>query len=102
MSARVARARWQGAKIRRADDCHSPALRRFLRSQITCMKCKFESNTYDPFLDLSLEMAPTVQQAFKKFTVAETLSGQNKYRCSRCKSLQNAQKQLLVHQSPLI
>ena len=36
-----------------------------------CMKCKFESNTYDPFLDLSLEMEQSVHQAFKKFTAVE-------------------------------
>ena len=43
------------------------------------------SRTYEPFLDLSLEInrASTVDRALAAFTAAEVLDGANKYRCPK-------------------
>lgn len=76
----------------------------YLRSQVRCSSCNFCSNTYDPFLDLSLELnnCSSVQLALRQFTDTETLSGSNKYKCSKCKKLVCAQKQFLIHTAPKI
>jgi len=76
----------------------------YLRSQVKCSSCNFCSNTYDPFLDLSLEMqnCTSLQQALRQFTVEETLSGSNKYKCTKCKKSVCAQKQFLIHKVPKV
>ncbi len=50
-----------------------------LRSQIKCA-CGRDSNTYDPFLDLSLEVvrAASVDKALSRFCATEVLDGDNK------------------------
>lgn len=48
----------------------------FLRSQIRCLRCGRESNTFDPFLDVPLELSgktTSVDRAFKLFTVRRRL-----------------------------
>eukprot|EP00397_Hematodinium_sp_SG-2012_P005709 GEMP01005731.1.p1 GENE.GEMP01005731.1~~GEMP01005731.1.p1 ORF type:complete len:706 (+),score=148.28 GEMP01005731.1:183-2300(+) len=76
----------------------------YLRSQVKCTACNFCSNTYDPFLDLSLELenCSSVTMALKQFTAEETLSGTNKYKCQKCKKLVVARKQFLVHKAPKV
>lgn len=76
----------------------------YLRSQVRCSSCSFCSNTYDPFLDLSLEVqnCTSLQLALRQFTAEETLSGSNKYKCSKCKKLVCAQKQFLIHKAPKV
>ena len=58
-----------------------------LQSQIRCLTCQQESNTVDPFLDLSLELhAPkagtctSITSAMVLFTKEEYLDGDNRYR----------------------
>jgi ubiquitin C-terminal hydrolase len=56
----------------------------YLRSQVQCSECRHNSNTYDPFLDLSVEVlrANSVPTALQHFTAPETLDRNNKYKCS--------------------
>ena len=77
----------------------------YLRSQVKCTSCGFCSNTYDPFLDLSLEVSRkschSVAGAFAEYTRKEQLDAQNKWRCSGCKKRVRAIKQLTVFRPPL-
>ncbi|KAK3435633.1 hypothetical protein EUGRSUZ_C00353 [Eucalyptus grandis] len=76
-----------------------------LRSQVKCMQCSYGSNTFDPFLDLSLEIAKadSVVKALKHFTAAEQLDGgERQYQCQQCKQKVRAIKQLTVHKAPYV
>lgn len=67
-----------------------------LRSQIRCEGVAYESSTYDPFLDLSLEInkAPDITKALQRFTAGEVLDGPNRYRCPKNNKLVRAIKQV--------
>ncbi|KAK8351787.1 hypothetical protein V6Z12_A05G056100 [Gossypium hirsutum] len=74
-----------------------------LRSQVKCLQCSYCSNTFDPFLDLSLEIvkADSLLKALKNFTTAELLDGgERQYQCQRCKQKVRAIKQLTVYNAP--
>lgn len=55
-----------------------------LRSQVRCCRCQFASNSFEPFMDLSLELrrAPSVDHALQLYTVQEKLTGDNRYKCA--------------------
>jgi ubiquitin C-terminal hydrolase len=77
----------------------------YLRSQVRCTKCGFLSNTYDPFLDLALEVSKkssdSISSAFQEFSRKETLDNNNRWRCSSCRKDVCATKQLTVFRPPL-
>lgn len=56
-----------------------------LRSRVTCSKCQHPSDTFDAFLDLSVEVrqCSSVKNAFDKFVKMDRLEGQNKYKCDK-------------------
>lgn len=72
----------------------------FLQSKVTCGSCGNVSRTFDPFMDLSLEIqgCSSLFDCLKKFTHADTLSGSNSYKCSKCQKRTSATKQMFVHQ----
>jgi len=74
----------------------------YLRSQVLCLECNHESSTFDPFLDLSLEVknASTLEKALEGFTKVEKLCGRNQYRCKRCQRLVDATKRFFIHTTP--
>jgi ubiquitin carboxyl-terminal hydrolase 36/42 len=76
----------------------------YLRSQVKCAACTYESNTFDPFLDLSLELEgqPSVPRALQAFTAPERLDAENQYRCERCRRLSRATKRLSIHRAPAV
>lgn len=71
----------------------------YLCSQVTCKQCKAESNTYDPFLDLSLDVknVPSILIALQKFVQPETLDIDNAYNCTKCEQKVCAQKRFTIH-----
>ncbi|XP_010545453.1 PREDICTED: ubiquitin carboxyl-terminal hydrolase 23-like [Tarenaya hassleriana] len=76
-----------------------------LRSQVKCMQCSHCSDTFDPFLDLSLDIAraDSLQKALSHFTAVELLDDGSKiYQCERCKQKVKAVKQLTVSKAPNI
>ncbi|KAL3238848.1 hypothetical protein MRX96_021876 [Rhipicephalus microplus] len=72
------------------------------RSQVTCMKCKEKSNTYDHFMDLILDIknASSLETALEKFVEPELLQNDNAYKCPRCNVKVMAQKRFTVHRAP--
>ncbi|GMI16117.1 hypothetical protein TrLO_g4847 [Triparma laevis f. longispina] len=77
----------------------------YLRSQILCTRCGFKSNTYDPFLDLALDISSklitSLKTALSHHTSTETLDSDNKYKCSGCNHQVCAKKQLTIFRPPL-
>ncbi|KAM6044713.1 ubiquitin carboxyl-terminal hydrolase 42-like [Theristicus caerulescens] len=73
----------------------------FLRSRVTCLSCKAVSDTYEPFLDIALDIqaASTVTGALEDFVKPEQLDGENGYKCSKCEQLATASKRLTIHRS---
>lgn len=70
--------------------------------QVKCTQCSHSSNTYDPFLDLSLDIvkAESLLKALARFTAIEVLDGNNKYHCSKCKTKVRAHKQFTINNAP--
>ena len=57
------------------------------RSRVTCMSCHANSDTYDDFLDLSLEVTQrtdSLKDCFNAFRRVDYLRGKNKYKCESC------------------
>ena len=52
-----------------------------MRSQVVCGRCQHKSNSYEPFVDVPLELikCSSVAESLRKFTLAERLSGDNQY-----------------------
>ncbi|KAK0550014.1 hypothetical protein OC846_003848 [Tilletia horrida] len=89
-----------------------------LRSRVHCGSCGYDSDTFDPFLDLSLDIRSgnqgpgfgagngggpeSVLASLTAFTRVERLDGKNKYRCEKCKKLTVADKQFTLDQVPPI
>lgn len=77
----------------------------YFRSQLKCNKCGYKSNTYDPFLDLALEISKkqinSLSSAFKEFTRKEKLDSNNQWKCSGCKKHVCPTKHLSVFRPPL-
>ncbi len=77
----------------------------YFRSQLHCHKCGYKSNTYDPFLDLALEVSKkhinSLAAAFKEFMRKEKLDQDNRWRCSGCKKNVCPTKHLSVFRPPL-
>ena len=67
-----------------------------------CTQCSHCSNTYDPFLDLSLEIvrAESLVKALSRFTAVEVLDGNNKYQCTKCKKKVRAFKRFTIDHAP--
>jgi len=80
-----------------------------LRSALTCMECGYTSNTFDPFLDLSLPipkgrnmMSVNMLDCFELFTQEEILEGDERPTCARCKKRQKCTKRLSIQKFPQI
>jgi ubiquitin carboxyl-terminal hydrolase 36/42 len=56
-----------------------------LRSRVLCLRCKHPSDTFDAFLDLSLDIARAddIQEALESFVRKDRLTGSNKYKCEQ-------------------
>ncbi|RUS89725.1 hypothetical protein EGW08_002543 [Elysia chlorotica] len=74
----------------------------YLQSQVICLRCQGRSNTFDPFMDLSLDIkgVNTVEEALLKFIKPETLDQDNAYKCPKCKQKVRAQKRFTIYKAP--
>uniref|UniRef100_A0A0E0K697 USP domain-containing protein n=1 Tax=Oryza punctata TaxID=4537 RepID=A0A0E0K697_ORYPU len=76
-----------------------------LRSQVRCTTCSHSSNKFDPFLDLSLEIAnaATLVKALQNFTEEELLDGGEKqYNCEHCRQKVIAKKRFMIEKAPSV
>jgi ubiquitin carboxyl-terminal hydrolase 36/42 len=78
-----------------------------LRSQITCERCNYKSDTFDETFTLPVQLSAgsgeaTLGQALKEFCSVDSLTKNNKYLCPMCKSKQNATKRTSINQAPRI
>ncbi|XP_061079554.1 ubiquitin carboxyl-terminal hydrolase 42 isoform X2 [Conger conger] len=73
----------------------------YLRSRVKCMNCKAVSDTYDPYLDVALEIktAQNITKALEQFVKPEQLDGENAYKCTKCKKMVPASKRFTIHRS---
>ncbi|XP_054172748.1 ubiquitin carboxyl-terminal hydrolase 36 isoform X7 [Homo sapiens] len=73
----------------------------YLRSRVKCSVCKSVSDTYDPYLDIALEIrqAANIVRALELFVKADVLSGENAYMCAKCKKKVPASKRFTIHRT---
>ncbi|XP_055971338.1 ubiquitin carboxyl-terminal hydrolase 36 [Sorex fumeus] len=73
----------------------------YLRSRVKCSVCKSVSDTYDPFLDMALEIrqAANIVRALELFVKPDMLSKENAYMCARCKKKVPASKRFTIHRA---
>lgn len=107
-------------------DCQCIAHKVFyglLRSDVTCMACGFTSTTYDPCVDISLNLDTNVSSTEKGkkltkqnedgsmstlfgcldlFTRPEKLGSDQKLYCRNCRERQDSLKQMSIRKLPLV
>ncbi|CAM4631761.1 unnamed protein product [Lepidochelys olivacea] len=73
----------------------------YLRSRVKCSVCKSVSDTYDPYLDVALEIrqAANIVRALDLFVRPDMLSGENAYMCAKCKRKVPATKRFTIHRA---
>ncbi|KAL4612918.1 ubiquitin carboxyl-terminal hydrolase 36 isoform X1 [Arapaima gigas] len=73
----------------------------YLRSRVKCTVCKSVSDTYDPYLDIALEIrqAANIVRALELFVKPDVLNGENAYMCAKCKKKVPASKRFTVHRA---
>ena len=61
-------------------------------STLICLTCEEESTVFESFWDLSVPLGSTVESCLKKFTAEETMDGQEKPMCDKCKKQRKMRK----------
>ncbi|KAJ1785208.1 hypothetical protein LPJ59_006198, partial [Coemansia sp. RSA 2399] len=77
----------------------------YLQSQVHCTHCGYDSNTFEPALDISLDIqagGSHITKALRSFVRSETLTRDNRYKCEKCAKLVEATKQMTVYRLPRI
>jgi ubiquitin C-terminal hydrolase len=52
---------------------------------VTCMKCKHDSKSYEIFSDIALDLKPSVKMSMAEYTKAETID--TDYKCENCRKI---------------
>ncbi|KAK1374967.1 Ubiquitin carboxyl-terminal hydrolase [Heracleum sosnowskyi] len=76
-----------------------------LVSKLKCCNCGHVSDTYEPSIDLSLEIkdVTTLQAALESFTKLEKIEDpETKFTCENCKEEVSIEKQLLLEETPSV
>uniref|UniRef100_A0A2K6C543 USP domain-containing protein n=1 Tax=Macaca nemestrina TaxID=9545 RepID=A0A2K6C543_MACNE len=73
----------------------------YWRSQIKCLHCQGISDTFDPYLDIALDIqaAQSVKQALEQVMKPEELNGENAYHCGLCLQKVPASNTFTLHTS---
>ncbi|KAJ1817460.1 hypothetical protein LPJ75_001707 [Coemansia sp. RSA 2598] len=75
----------------------------YLQSQVKCSRCGYDSNTFEPNLDISLDIQSgggSISKALRAFIRPETLTKSNRYKCDKCSKLVDATKQMTIYRLP--
>jgi len=75
----------------------------YFRNQLHCPACGFDANSYEPFLDVSLEVGgalKSVDAALRAFVAPERLDEANTWKCPKCARAVRAVKQLTIKAAP--
>ncbi|XP_031248788.1 ubiquitin carboxyl-terminal hydrolase 20-like [Pistacia vera] len=76
-----------------------------LISKLQCCNCGHCSDTYEPLIDLSLEIEEvgSLEAALESFTKLEKIEDtETKFTCENCKEEVSVEKQLMLDQAPLV
>jgi len=76
-----------------------------LRSVLTCTECGYSSKTYDPYLYLSLPVSVNMRSladSLNSFLEEETLDGDDRWRCKRCKKQVVTTKKMDIYKAPSV
>nr|GME00044.1 ubiquitin carboxyl-terminal hydrolase 20-like [Ipomoea batatas] len=76
-----------------------------LISKLQCCNCGHRSDTYEPLVDLSLEIedVDSLSLALDSFTKVERIEDpETKFTCEKCKVQVSIEKQLLLDEAPLV
>ena len=76
----------------------------FCRSQVICSRCHNRSNTYDPFLTLSIDVqhCNSIKDSLARYTKKEFLGNANMYKCEKCKQKVDATRRVTFQRLPKI
>ncbi|KAF2788781.1 cysteine proteinase [Melanomma pulvis-pyrius CBS 109.77] len=73
-------------------------------SQLTCSTCGFTSTTYEAFWSISVEIPhdrpADIRDCLRSYCSAERLSGDEVWRCTRCKKDREAIKKITITRAP--
>ncbi|OQV22134.1 Glutamyl-tRNA(Gln) amidotransferase subunit B, mitochondrial [Hypsibius exemplaris] len=75
----------------------------FYRSRVICLTCKQASITYEPYLDVPVDIAKvgSLEEALRHYVRPEQLAHpDNYYACEQCKKSCPATKQVTIHKAP--
>ncbi|CAL5339999.1 unnamed protein product [Camellia sinensis] len=76
-----------------------------LISKLQCYNCGHSSDTYEPLIDLSLEIenVGALPSALESFTKVEKIEDpETKFTCEQCKEKVSVEKQLILNQAPSV
>ena len=76
----------------------------FCRSQVICSRCQNKSNTYDPFLTLSIDVqhCQNINDSLFRYTKKEHLGNDNMYKCEKCRQKVEATRRTTFQRLPKI
>ncbi|KAL9644572.1 hypothetical protein ABK040_015311 [Willaertia magna] len=75
----------------------------YLRSQIKTKETNYISNTYDPFIDIELQLSncSSIEKALQNYITPDLLDGKNKYKCPKTNKYVAASKRLTIYEAPI-
>ncbi|KAJ3148625.1 hypothetical protein HDU86_007379 [Geranomyces michiganensis] len=75
-----------------------------LTNETKCLTCETVTSRDETFLDLSVDVEPncSLSDCLRNFSKSETLCQKNKFFCDSCRSLQEAEKRMIVRRAPNI
>jgi len=96
--------RWWNHYCRRNDSHVKDTFAGQLYSCVECSVCGNTSKAFDPFLDLSLAVPDKphvkLEDCFNQLVDLETLDGDNKFYCSKCKDHQKSTRFIRIYREP--